>query len=459
MRNGPQKVVLINAGKYDYAEVSLDGAIQIVGPNNSGKTTLINTLQFLYIDERSRMTFEGWTLDQTLDYYFHSEHSYILFECQTVRGLAVIGWRGASRTSGASPDRFFYLGSFQREQFMGNDGRVRHPKDISALLAAKDFQLINKPAEHRSILLSGTRAGSNGLGVVALKDGEKFSDFRDTLKNLLNLANISQDQMRERLLMLADLPTDYVAVDARRILGEEYEQLKRGRDDLQQFKLRQAEVQQLINIFNERQALWGQLNYRWENLKACKKAFDENHSQQIIALDHKIRQSAKDEADTKSLLTTKRGEETQFAREQSPVQERLKELEKHKKLFSAFSSSLEQAALDNIERQLNALQSLQQEASTETVESVKGQLATAENKVATTSTSIRQFSRLAVTALRDNFSDNEISHLFGILNPRLLGLPVGRDGITFSDQKKALSGLKQLAERISSGIYQDDAMT
>ena len=33
MRNGPTKIVLINAGKYEYAEVLLDGAIQIVGRN------------------------------------------------------------------------------------------------------------------------------------------------------------------------------------------------------------------------------------------------------------------------------------------------------------------------------------------------------------------------------------------------------------------------------------------
>lgn len=97
------------------------------------------------------------------------------------------------------------------------------------------------------IPLSGVGQRGNGLGIVALKDGEKFSDFRDTLKNLLNLANISQDQMRERLLMLADLPTDYVALDARRILGEEYEQLKRERDDLKQFKSHQQEVQQLCD--------------------------------------------------------------------------------------------------------------------------------------------------------------------------------------------------------------------
>lgn len=459
MRNGPKKLILINAGKYEYAEVTLDGAIQIVGPNNSGKTTLINTLQFLYVDERSRMSFEGYTFEQTLDYYFGSEHSYVLFECQTLRGLAVIGWRGASKASGADPERFYYLGPFQREHFLGDDGRVRHPNDIRGSLVEKDFQLINKPAEHRSILLSGASQRASGLGIVALKDGEKFSDFRDTLKNLLNLANISQDQMRERLLMLADLPTDYVAIDARRILGEEYEQLKRERDDLKQFKSHEPEIQQLISIFNERQVLWGQLYYRWENLKARKKAFDESHAQQIAALNEKIQRATKVEADTHELLKTKRGEEKELVREQAPIQDRLKELEQHKRFYSAFSPALEQTALENIERHLNTLQNRQQEASTETVESVKNQLAAAETKVATTTASIQQFSRLAITALRSNFTDEEISRLFGILNPDLMGLPIGRNGVTFSDQKNVMVRLKQLTARIAAGVYQDDSIT
>lgn len=124
MRNGPTKIILINSGKYEYAEVELDGAIQIVGRNNSGKTTLINTLQFLYIDERSRMSFGSYTLDQTLDYYFSGEHSYVLFECRTLRGFAVIGWRGSSKTSGADPERFFYTGPYRREDFLNDEGRT-----------------------------------------------------------------------------------------------------------------------------------------------------------------------------------------------------------------------------------------------------------------------------------------------------------------------------------------------
>ena len=462
MRNGPTKIVLINAGKYEYAEVLLDGAIQIVGRNNAGNTTLISTLQFLYIDERSRMAFRSHTLEETLDYFFTSEHSYVLFECRTLRGLAVIGWRGASRASGADPERFCYLGPFRREDFFIDDhGRIREPREISALLADREYQLLNKAADHRSVLLSGAGQRNSGLGIVALKDGERYSDFRDTLKNLLNLANITQDQMRERLLMLAGLTTDYVAIDARRVLGQEYEDMKREREEFKQFKSHQEDVQSIVRLFKDRQLLRGQLNYRWEDLKARKKRFDEDHEEAIAALDVKIGAAREAATAAKTALGLKREEKERLLQEKSPIEAQLKTLEASKKTHAAFAEQLEHLALENLERQLNDLVNRQREASAETVDSVRNQLESAENKVAATTISIQHFSRLTVTALREHFSDDEISRLFGILNPDLLGLAVGRTGITLtlSNAKEVVARLKQIVARIANGVYQDDSMT
>jgi energy-coupling factor transporter ATP-binding protein EcfA2 len=459
MRNGPTKIILINAGKYEYAEVELDGAIQIVGRNNSGKTTLINTLQFLYIDERSRMTFGSYTLDQTLDYYFVGEHSYVLFECRTLRGLAVVGWRGASKASGAAPERFFYLGPFRREDFFNDQGRVHAPKEISALLVDRDFQLLNKAVEHRSVLLSGAGQRNTGLGIVALNDGERFSDFRDTLKNLLNLANISQDQMRERLLMLAGLPPDYVAIDGSRILGEDYAQLRRERDELKQFTGHKGDLQEVVELFRERQVLRGQLNYRWLDLKARKQKFDVAHAEQLESLEKKVNAAAEAEQLGKAAIELQRKEKESLLQEKAPIEAKVKQLEADKKTYAAFAGQLEEVALESLERQLNDLLNCQQDAASETADSVRAQLEVAENRVVVTAGAIQQFGRLAVTALREHFSDEEIARLFGILNPELLGLAVGRNGITFAKRQEVETRLRELLARISGGVYQDAFMT
>ena len=121
MPTGPQRLILIRSGCYEYAEIELTGALQIVGPNNTGKTALINTLQFLYLDDRRHMDFGSYTAEQTREFYFLNQYSYVLFECLGATGKCVIGWRGQSKTSGGEPERFFHVGPFDRSDFL--DGR------------------------------------------------------------------------------------------------------------------------------------------------------------------------------------------------------------------------------------------------------------------------------------------------------------------------------------------------
>src|SRR5215217_6296068 len=111
MPNGPQRLILINAGRYDYAEIEIAGTLQIVGPNNTGKTTLINALQFLYLDDRRHMDFGSYSPEDTRDYYFPNQYSYILFECHGSMGTCVFGWRGQSQAAGGEPERFSYDGA------------------------------------------------------------------------------------------------------------------------------------------------------------------------------------------------------------------------------------------------------------------------------------------------------------------------------------------------------------
>src|SRR6516225_1246826 len=123
MPYSPQKLILIRSGRYDFAEVELSGSLQIVGPNNTGKTTLINTLQFLYLDDKRHMDFGAYSAEATRDYYFPNQYSYVLFQCLGARGEFVFGWRGQSKAAATEPERFSYEGPFQRDDFLDAKGQ------------------------------------------------------------------------------------------------------------------------------------------------------------------------------------------------------------------------------------------------------------------------------------------------------------------------------------------------
>lgn len=84
----------------------------------------------------------------------------------------------------------------------------------ATLASQRDLQLTPKPQQHREVLLTGNGDRGVGLGIVSLRDPDKFHHFRETLKNLLMLKDISQEQMRASLLMLADIPTQWTTHEA-----------------------------------------------------------------------------------------------------------------------------------------------------------------------------------------------------------------------------------------------------
>ena len=284
MPNGPQRLVLINAGRYDYADVELRGSLQIVGPNNTGKTTLINTLQFLYLDDRRHMEFGSYTLEQTWDYYFPNQYSYVLFEVLGARGTCVIGWRGQTRVIGPEPERFIFDGPFDRSDFLDGDQQVRQPKDVSSRLSLKNYRVLKNSQEHRELLLLSTKGESRGLGLVVLRDNDRYAHFRETLKSLLCLSTISQDQMRGQVLMLTGFSADRQALNIREMFGDDYDHILAQKQKLVRFKKQQKDIELLLQASARRKARRGELASRWRNLRSKRQIFEQNHTAKVQEL-------------------------------------------------------------------------------------------------------------------------------------------------------------------------------
>jgi DNA repair exonuclease SbcCD ATPase subunit len=78
------RIVIINSQLFLKADILISDAtgIQLAAESNVGKSSLINTLNFLYIIDKSKMRFEGdKTLKESIPHYFKNiNQSYILFE-------------------------------------------------------------------------------------------------------------------------------------------------------------------------------------------------------------------------------------------------------------------------------------------------------------------------------------------------------------------------------------------
>ena len=458
MLNGPRKIILINAGRYDYAEVELSESLQIVGPNNTGKTTLINTLQFLYLDDLRTMDFGSYSLEQSLAYYFPSQYSYALFECLGVMGIFTVGWRGQSKAAGGDPERFLYFAPYVSDDFFNEKQQVREPREVNSRLSLKQFRKIKSAQEHRELLLPPVGPDGRGMGIVPMRHAERYRQFRESLKDLLSLSSITQDQMRDRLLTLADVRTDIPALDVRRLFGEDYDRIRRLRDGVTRFKKHEEQVRLLVQRFHELLGLRDELVTRWTDLRLKRKAFEEAHNNRLAELGERI--SAQDKVieeiarDTAAHNT----ERDDTIGKKGALAAQLTELATQSKAFADFDVELARVGEQNIKREELRLTKCLSEAETETREKAQQKVDLYSDLVEQKKQTIENFDRLIVTSLRQHLSDDKLGRAFRILNFDLLETPVGTDGATVRDEHTLLALIREVAKRVRDGTYVDDAV-
>ena len=162
----PSKVILINSANCQYAEFDLSDSLHLVALNNRGKTSIINTMQFLYIDNYKEINL-GYSLDATWKHYFPALGSYILFELNTLTGKKVFGLSATGL--GNAPEKFILSGEYNDSDFIFKTADAITPKKPDEMFLDASTKLDNRNMEskdHRALLRPFT-AKQNPTGLHA----------------------------------------------------------------------------------------------------------------------------------------------------------------------------------------------------------------------------------------------------------------------------------------------------
>jgi len=131
--SGFQRLVLLGSAGYSRAELPLDESVSLIAPNNTGKTSLINALQFLLIINKRRMDFGAHDIDKSRRFYFPNNSAYILLEATLPNiGTVVLGCVG----KGVSHEYqyFAYKGQLNVDEFRTDSGALVSQPELIAHL-------------------------------------------------------------------------------------------------------------------------------------------------------------------------------------------------------------------------------------------------------------------------------------------------------------------------------------
>lgn len=262
IQHGFQRLVLLGSAGYQRAELPLDDAVSLIAPNNTGKTSLINALQFLLIIDRRRMDFGAHNFDKTRRFYFPGNSAYILLEVSLPQtGTVVLGCVG----KGASHDYeyFAYKGALNVDDYRTDEGALVSQPQLVSHLASRDRAVFCYSAtDFRELIYGGRRArGAHepDFTVFKLEHAGDAKAYQQVLTRTLRLDKLTSNNVKEYLLQIfkRDLPD--ANINFKQEWDRAFAEVNADREQYKAAVTQLDKIQQMEAAYEERLALRGKL--------------------------------------------------------------------------------------------------------------------------------------------------------------------------------------------------------
>ncbi len=457
-RFGPIRLIALHCGKFDYAEIELDRPLHLVGPNNVGKTSLIALLQFLYLDNQKSMRFSR-DLQESRKYYFPGVHSYALFECLTPTGYQTIGVHGCGPIKQYNVERFAYMGRYDASLFLDGNHCVRAFDAIKADLSAKNYTPLSGDVLRAA--LTGVGDGHRVmLGLVPSKNRDTYASFKELFCNILRLSHIRQDEMKQLLLSLfAKSFHQPKGIDLAKTYRENFERVKRDSKAVQMLKDLVPDIERALQHRTKRDAARGRLPGLYRGIMDAAQAVSHTLQQERAATSSRLarieEELEKSEHDLQDVQEKMLGCEAELTR----LKVWFAETQTLETALSDFLPDWCAQRIQEIGKRTDELARRLGNLHQEPVEQVEARVTRLRNDLQRLRERLGNIEQASIQWLRKRYSDEEISELFRLLNPELLGLSTDTSGtISLRDTARLEASLQQLMRHCEGGVYEDNGI-
>lgn len=352
MQYGFQRLVLLGSAGYSRAELPLDGAVSLVAPNNTGKTSLINALQFLLIIERRRMDFGAHDVDKSRRFYFPNNSAYVLLEVSLPEsGTVVLGCVG----KGVSFDYeyFAYAGQLRVEEFCLPDGTLVAQPRLANHLASHGRRVFSYGSSEFADMVYGGRnrklASQQDFCVFRLEHASDAGVFQRVLTRTLRLDKLRSSEVKDYLLQIfrRDLPD--ASIDFKAEWDKAFADLNAERSQYLAAVRQQATLGALEQKHDARLVLRGKLLCWRPLIDAALGQWQQHYESRQQALQHELAQCDVE-------LQRLREQDIRSAREQNQCEQEQQQLRQQsaqlRELQQRFALIAERAVLEARRREL-----------------------------------------------------------------------------------------------------------
>jgi len=273
-----KRLIILNSDIYSKADIELENcdSLQIVGPNNIGKSTLIYALNFLYIIDGKQMTFSGnRTGDKTtMNWYFPTiNSSYIIFEIFKKRYYSILVKKNAE----GNLDYYKINSDYKEDLYFNQTTKGQQLKKFDSLLSEFSTQGIehSKFSNRRDVFNFVYQKGKRNNGVVWL-DQNASQDARGISNNF---SKIYRYLINSKLIDNKTLKDSLIIADNKE--NEKVEFSKKNQKDIQSLLKHNREIKVIKSIrksFSDFKELVNQYKGKSQILSELIFAFNQQYS-------------------------------------------------------------------------------------------------------------------------------------------------------------------------------------
>lgn len=431
---GLRKLVLINSANYEIAEIPLDDAVSIVGPNNSGKTSLINALQFLLIRDKQQMDFGAHGRNSSLKFYFPYPSSYILLEMQLKSGVVVVGCVGKGFSN--EYQYFSYEGSLHIEDYKDVDGSIIEEAFLQEKMREKGISINKYPrsTEFFNNLYGKTDLALSDLDIRLFSVAASLRDvFQKVLIKTLHLDKLDSADIKRFLLQINAVNYSKEAssrgFDFKREWNEAFQSVEEDKAQYKACKDSMSLINDLERKYNRIRELRGKIGTmrplineglsRWEEYKNSE--------------DDRLK---KDLARVQAEVAEYGEKHDQIIRDNGEIKRKLEEIDsknnRYESLKSQFVLNIDEDVLrqnlDSLNNQVAAKQTLLNSTRQENVKFISKRIKELYEGINQSLRELESGEKLFKRQLQSLLNSEEKDILYNLVNQRILSLSVDEIG-------------------------------
>jgi len=266
------RIIGINTATYVNAEMRLDDcdSLQLVGPNNVGKSTLIYTLNFLFVVDGSKMSFSGQRRGdkETIHHYFPTHNqSYIIFEVKKGNPYCIL----VKRDSEGELEYYRITGEYNHEHFFKRDGtqqRIRRWDEVQDLLTTEGVELYMFKSKSE-VFNAVYQRGKKNDAVVWLEESVRTdglsNNFSKVYRYLINSKLITNKTLKESLIVADN--REHEGINFSQKNKKDITDLLRINDEIRVVKSVQKdfeEFREVVNLYKAKSRIVSDLVYAFE---------------------------------------------------------------------------------------------------------------------------------------------------------------------------------------------------